>query len=126
MDKMNEIKAFVRNTRVDEVVHGLKAIGVKAMTVCSVEGIGALADPAHGVLSIAYVTTYCKMYKLEIVCRSKDANLIVSTIQKLAHTGEGGDGVIFVSPVERAVKIRTGEEGHFFLERSDEKAKDET
>jgi len=114
---MKEIKSFIRRSRVDEVVHGLKAIGVKAMSITSVEGVGAFVDPPHGELSIDYITTYSRMYKIEIVCRAEDVDLIVATIQRLAHTGEKGDGAIFVSNIERAVKIRSGEEGCFILDR---------
>ncbi len=113
---MKLIKAFVRRTKVDEVVHGLKSIGVKAMSITAVEGVGGLSDPHSAELSIDYITTYTKLYKIELVCRDEHVDRIVSLIQQLAHTGERGDGVIFVSPVERAVKIRSGEEGHFFLD----------
>jgi nitrogen regulatory protein P-II 1 len=114
---MKEIKCFIRRSRVDEVVHGLKAIGVKAMSITSVEGVGAFVDPAHGELSLDYITTYSRIYKIEVVCRAEDVDLIVATIQRLAHTGERGDGAIFVSTVDRAVKIRSGEEGCFILDK---------
>ena len=113
---MKEIKAYVRRSKMDDVVHGLKAIGVKAMSVIPVEGIGALADPEASELSLSYITNYSMVYKLEIVCRADDATLIVNTLRELAHTGSRGDGVIFISDIERAVKIRSGEEGEFTLD----------
>lgn len=113
---MKEIKAFVRRSRIDEVIHRLKSIGVKAMSVLPVEGIGALSDPSQSKLSLNYVTSYSMIYKIEIVCRKADAESIVQAILETAQTGLRGDGVIFVTPVERAVKIRSGEEGHFVLD----------
>ena len=112
---MKEIKAFVRRSMIDEVVHGLRSVGVKAMSVISVDGIGALADPQGSELSRSYITNYSTVYKVEIVCRKADVDLIVATIKDLACTGLAGDGVIFVSNIERAAKIRTGEEGEFTL-----------
>lgn len=117
---MKEIKAFVRRSKMDDVVHGLKRIGVKALSVIPVEGIGALADPKVSELSLNYITNYSMIYKLEIVCRASDAGLIVKTLREIAHTGAKGDGVVFVSTIERAVKIRSGEEGEFTLDSPDD------
>lgn len=116
---MREIKAFIRRTKIDDVVHGLKEIGVKAMSILPVEGIGALSDPSASRLSLNYITSYSMMYKIEVVCREADTNRIVGVILKCAQTGAKGDGVIFVSSIERAVKIRSGEEGEFVLHAVD-------
>lgn len=113
---MKEIKAYIRRSKMDDVVHGLKSIGVKAMSVIPVEGIGALADPEASELSLNYVTSYSLVYKLEIVCRAVDAPHIVDKLRELAHTGTKGDGVIFISDIERTIKIRSGEEGEFTLD----------
>ena len=115
---MSEIKAYIRPAVVDPVIHGLESIGVKAMTITAVEAIGALADKSESRLSLTFVEKYSKVYKIEIVTCQEDEDQIVSLIQRVAHTGESGDGVVFVSPVHRAVKIRTGEEGHFTLDRT--------
>lgn len=114
--EMCEIKAFIRPAVADPVVHGLESIGVKAMTITPVQAIGGLADKAQSELSLAFIEKYSKVYKIEIVARRENEDQIVSLIQRVAHTGESGDGVIFVFPVYRAVKIRTGEEGHFTLD----------
>jgi len=116
--QMSEIKAFIRPAVVDPVVHGLEAIGVKAMTITPVEAIGALADKTESRLSLTFVEKYSQVYKIEIVTCQEDEDQIVSLIQRVACTGKSGDGVVFVSPVHRAVKIRTGEEGHFTLDRT--------
>jgi len=116
--QMSEIKAYIRPAVVDPVVHGLESIGVKAMTITPVQAIGALADQAESRLSLAFIEEYSRIYKIEIVAIQEDEDQIVGLIQRMAHTGESGDGVIFVSPVNRAIKIRTGEEGHFTLDRA--------
>ena len=113
---MKEIKAYVRRSKMDDVVHGLKQIGVKAMSVTTVEGLGALADPGASELSLNYVTSYSLVDKIEIVCREDDARLIADTLSRLARTGSRGDGVIFISEIERAINIRTGEENEFRLD----------
>jgi nitrogen regulatory protein P-II 1 len=122
---MKEIKAFIRRSKIDEVVHGLKSIGVKAMSVIPVEGIGALSNPDERTLSISYIMSYSLIYKVEIVCRKTDVARIIDTIIGNSQTGEKGDGVIFVSTVDRAVKIRSGEEGRFVLDTVDDSKKDE-
>ena len=116
--RMKEIKAFIRRTQMDAVVHALKRVGVKAFSIIAVEGIGALADPEKSQLSIEYVTSYSKVFKIELACREEDVNKIVRIIARLARTGEPGDGVIFVSNIEQAVKIRSGEEGRFTLDKT--------
>ena len=123
---MKEVKAYLRVSKMDDVVHGLEEIGVKAMSIIPVEGIGALADPERKELSLAYVKDYSTVYKLELVCRDDDTDRILCIIAKLARTGSHGDGVIFVSQVERAVKIRTGEEGEFTLDSTDRTSDDDT
>jgi nitrogen regulatory protein P-II 1 len=117
---VKEIKAYVRRSKMDDIVHGLKKIGVKAMSVIAVEGIGALADPQSSELSLNYITNYSMIYKLEFVCREADQALIVDMLRKCASTGSRGDGVIFVSDIIRAVKIRSGEEKEFTLGSPDD------
>lgn len=114
---MIEIKAYVRPMVVDPVIHALEQIGVKGMTVIPVDAIGALADDQHTKLSPAYVEFCSRIYKIELVCHKADEDLIVSTIQREASTGKSGDGMIFTSPIQRAIKIRTGQEGHVTLDR---------
>lgn len=118
---MKEIKAYVRRSKMDDIVHGLKSIGVKAMSIIPVEGIGALADPGASELSLNYVTNYSMVYKLEIVCRESDTQRIVDTLLNLAGSRAKGDGVIFISEIERAIKIRSGEEGEFTLDSPGDK-----
>lgn len=108
---MKEIKVYLRKNRVDAVVHALRDAGVRHMTITHVHTLGSLADPEHVRVSFETGTTYTEHAKLELVCAESDVDVLIPLIETTACTGEPGDGIIFVSPVERAVKIRTGIEG---------------
>jgi nitrogen regulatory protein P-II 1 len=114
--QLREIKAYIRRSRIDSVIHKLRTMGIKSMSVIAVDGVGGLASPSDDRMSVEYASHYSRVYKLELVCRPKDEDVIVGLIRNEAHTGEAGDGVIFVSDVKRAVKIRTGKEGTMTLE----------
>ena len=108
---MREIKAYLRKERVDAVVHALRSAGVTHMTVNHVRSLGSGVDPKHFGISFETGTTYTEKAKLEFVCSEPDVDDLIRLIQANGRTGESGDGIIFVSPVDRAVKIRTGMEG---------------
>lgn len=108
---MREIKLYIRKERVDAVVHALRAAGVGQMTVSHVHTLGSLTDPGHVRISFETGTTYTEHAKLEFVCSEADVEVLVAVITDTARTGDPGDGIIFVSPVERAVRIRSGAEG---------------
>lgn len=109
---MKAVKAYLRCQKVEEVVSALEAIGLDGMTVIDVMGIGTtLADRHTAKYSIACVEQYSKVAKLEVVCPADMVHQVVKTIREAAYTGMKGDGLIFVSPVEMVVKIRTGAVG---------------
>lgn len=112
---MREIKAYVRPGRVDAVVQALEGSGVRNLTVSHVRSIGSGVDPKHFGISFETGTTYTEVAKLELVCAESEADALVDRIRGAAHTGEQGDGLVFVTPVVRAVRIRTGEEGRAAL-----------
>lgn len=112
---MKEIKVYLRKSRVDAVVHTLREAGITHMTVTHVHTLGSLADPEKVRISFESGTTYTEHAKLEFVCPESDVDRLVPVIQATARTGEPGDGVVFVSPVDRALKILTGAEGHAAL-----------
>lgn len=105
---MREIKAYIRKIKVEETVHALEKIGVTDMTILDVMEVGRQADTHNLKLSIELVEKYAKVSKLEIVCRNDMVEPIVKTLREAAYTGAPGDGIIYVTPVEMAVKIRTG------------------
>jgi len=129
--QMKQIKAFVRPSQIEYVIKGLEDAGVCGLTVTPVDWIGAVAE-REAEVSTDYMERYMKVHKLEVVCRGEEAERIVELIRRLAHTGQPGDGLIFVTPVESAVKIRTGQRDREALappvtegDRAEEEAEDQ-
>lgn len=109
---MKEIKAIIRPFKLDEVVTELHKIeGLPGLTISEIKGFGkskaksakdAIAEGLH---------LYIKRMKIEIVVHNDLVDEVVDTIQKIAHTGNTGDGKIFVIDVNNTIKIRTNERG---------------
>lgn len=109
---MKELKAYIREQRLNEVVRALRAAGATALTVVKTVPVGAEVEPEYVDLSRAVpVQHFTPMLKLELVCDDRQADRYVNIIRDEARTGERGDGVVFVSAVEDAVRIRSGEHG---------------
>jgi nitrogen regulatory protein P-II 1 len=110
---MKEIKAYIRPQFINSLVERLEESGAKDMTVIRLDALGALADSEFSRWHIIrrYAEKYSQLLKIEIVCHDREAPGFVEIIRETAHTGRKGDGRIFVSDVEQAVNIRTGEEG---------------
>lgn len=106
---MKEIKAYIRLKKAEEVIHALEEAGVPGFTVIEVKAIGAAAVPEKERFSIEYAEMYSPITKLEVVCNDGDSDRLVDIIKEKAYTGHRGDGMIFVSDISHAVKIRTGE-----------------
>jgi len=114
---MKEIKAFIRTSVVEEVIHALKTAGFRCMSIITVSGIGMpLADAEKSTYSIEFLEKYSQMAKIELVCSDADEDRIVEIIKNKGRTHQPGDGIIFVSDISRAIKIRTGEEGEEILQ----------
>ncbi|OGC06042.1 hypothetical protein A2V82_08260 [candidate division KSB1 bacterium RBG_16_48_16] len=108
---MKAVKAYIRTVKVNEVVQALEETGVCDMTVIDVMAVGRQADPKNVKFSIALMERYAKVAKLEIVCNDDQIHRILEILRQAAYTGQPGDGIIYVTPVEMAVKIRTGAVG---------------
>jgi len=108
---MNEIKAYIRPAFGHKVISALKATGVTNLSVVHVKGIALFADPLTEAFDAEVIEKSSDMLKLEIICTQTDVERFVDAIKQNAHTGKAGDGAIFVSPVVRAIRIKTGEEG---------------
>ena len=106
---MKEIKAYVRREKVDMILQKLEESGVKGMTVIDVFALGDWADEKSFSYSIEYVEKYSKVVKLEIICDDSDTNKFFDIIAKFGITGQHGDGMIFISNIEKSLRIRTGE-----------------
>jgi nitrogen regulatory protein PII len=109
---MKKIMAIIRPNKLQVVKEALDDISVPSMTVTEVKGRGK----QRGVIEIYRDREYCidllPKLEIDIVVSDDKVDKIVDTIAKAAHTGEIGDGKIFVTPVEEVVRIRTGERGH--------------
>lgn len=108
---MKEIKAYIRPERVEDVVRALQDAGVPHMTVTHVRSLGTGVDPHHKRVSLETGGWYTEKAKIEFVCAEGEVEALVRSLLENARTGERGDGIIFVHPVDRAVKILTGVEG---------------
>lgn len=113
---MKEVKAYVKLAVLEDVVSGLNLAGFCCMSIIDVSGLGNFMDPEHWKYSLEFVEKMSKVAKIELVCPDKDAAKVVEIIRTRGCTHQAGDGIVFVIPVERAVKIRTGEEGDHVLQ----------
>jgi len=107
---MKSIKAFVRLSRLDQVVRVLERAGAPGITVSRVQGVGYGYDPKV-TLAESEMSKATEVAKVEIVCKEDDLDRLLATLLVAARTGYAGDGIVFVTPVELAIHIRTGEEG---------------
>ncbi len=106
---MREIKAIIRQERVDSVLEALRELpGLPGITVSSVQGVGKRSPPVP-TTPVEYGQT--EMVKVEVVVPAPMAAGVVDTIRRAASTGRAGDGKIFVVAVEDAIRISTGESG---------------
>lgn len=108
---MKLIKAFVRTERVDDVVRALERAQAPGITVSRVHGVGYGYDPYLFTLAPSEVQQTPEVSKVEVVCRGRDLDRLTDTLISAARTGTRGDGIVFVTPVEHAIKIRTGDRG---------------
>ena len=106
---MREIKAYVRPFMLTKVTEALKAIPVRGMSVIRVSGFGKERDELQPY--VEELTDFTPKAKLEIVCRDEEVEQIVETIKKVGFTGRHGDGMIFVSRIDDAVSIHSGDRG---------------
>lgn len=106
---MKKIIAYIRHDKADIVIEKLEEAGVKGMTILDANALAEWADKEAFSFSIEYVQKYSRVVKIELICNDEDSDKLVEIISKYAHTGKSGDGWVFVSPVEKAVRIKTGE-----------------
>ena len=107
---MKLVTAIIKPFKLDEVREALSAIGVQGITVTEVKGFGRQKGHTELYRGAEYVVDFLPKVKLEVVVKSVDVDRCVDAIVRAARTGKIGDGKIFVTPVERVVRIRTGEE----------------
>ena len=108
---MKRIEAIIKPFKLDDVKERLRAIGVNGMTVSEVKGFGRTGGKTEIYRGSAYVVDFVPKIRVEIVCADAMANDVIQAIVTAAKTGKIGDGKIFVTPIDEAIRIRTGERG---------------
>ena len=114
---MKEIKAYVRVAKVDGIIHALRTAGAPGITATRVHGVGYGYEPYLFTLAPSELKRTPEIAKLEVVCEDDCTDAAIDVIVDAARTGDPGDGIVFVTPVERAVKIRSGAEGPAALQK---------
>ena len=108
---MKKIEAIIKPFKLDEVKDALSEVGVQGMTVTEVKGFGRTGGKKEVYRGSAYVVDFVPKVKIDVVVPDSLVQSAIDAIEKTARTGKIGDGKIFVTPVEEAVRIRTGERG---------------
>ena len=108
---MKKIEAIIKPFKLDEVKEALHEAGVSGITVIEAKGFGRQKGHTELYRGAEYVVDFLPKVKLEVVLNDSAIDAAVNAIRKAAQTGRIGDGKIFVSAVEGAVRIRTGETG---------------
>ena len=107
---MKYIIAIIKPHKLDPVREALTALGVSGMTVTEVKGFGRQKGHTELYRGAEYVVDFLPKVKIEVVVKTEDVDRCVDAIVNAARTGKIGDGKIFVTSVERVVRIRTGEQ----------------
>ncbi len=108
---MKLVTAIIKPFKMDDVRSALSAIGVQGITVTEVKGFGRQKGHTELYRGAEYVVDFLPKVKLEIAVADERVEPVLDAIIKAANTGKIGDGKIFVSPLEQAIRIRTGETG---------------
>ncbi len=115
---MKIITAILQPFMLNKVTHTLEELeGFPGMTVTDARGFGTGRQRVLHEENIAHFKDFNPKARIEIVTRDEDVARIVETIVRVAHTGNHGDGKVFVTPVEHAVRIQTGETGEGAIRR---------
>lgn len=108
---MKMITAIIKPFKLDEVREALTAIGVLGITVTEVKGFGRQKGHTELYRGAEYVVDFLPKVKVEVAVQREMLDTVVEAIEKSAHTGNIGDGKIFVHTIEQVIRIRTGETG---------------
>ena len=108
---MKYIIAIIQPGKLDAVHEALGILGISGMTVSEVQGYGRQKGKSEIYRGAEYVVNFIPKVKIEVVVEDSMLERAVEAIQQAAHTGRIGDGKIFVSTIEEAIRIRTGEKG---------------
>lgn len=108
---MKSIVAIVRQEKYVDVKNALLAVGCEGMTVSEIKGRGSQKGIKESYRGSSYCIDLIPKTRIEIVVKDEGVDTIIDAIKEGAHTGNIGDGKIFVYPIDNVIRIRTGEEG---------------
>ncbi len=108
---MKKIEAIIKPFKLEEVKEALAEVGVQGMTVTEVKGFGRQKGHTEIYRGSEYTVDFLPKVKIEIVVDDNQSEGVAAAIVKSANTGKIGDGKVFISTVEEAIRIRTGETG---------------
>jgi nitrogen regulatory protein P-II 1 len=106
---MKLITAIIKPFKLDDVKEALKGAGVQGMTVTEVQGFGRQAGHTEVYRGAEYTVDFVPKVKLEVLADANDAERVANVIVEAARTGKIGDGKIWISDIDRVIRIRTGE-----------------
>ena len=112
---MKKIEAIIKPFKLDDVTNGLNETGIQGMTVTEVKGFGRQKGFTEIYRDAEYHIPFIPKVKIVIYVANESVEKVVSTIREKALTGKIGDGKIFISSVDDAIRIRTGESGYSAL-----------
>ncbi len=107
---MKKIEAIIKPFKLDDVKEAILELGISGMTITEVKGFGRQKGHKEIYRGAEYVVDFLPKIKIETIVPTEMLSRVVEAIKKNAYTGQIGDGKIFVIPVEKAIRIRTGEE----------------
>jgi nitrogen regulatory protein P-II 1 len=108
---MKKVEAIIKPFKLDEVKEALQEAGIQGLTVTEIKGFGRQKGHTELYRGAEYVVDFLPKVKIEVVLTDDMVDTAVSAIISAARTDKIGDGKIFVTPVEQAIRIRTGETG---------------
>ena len=108
---MKKVECIIRPFKLDDVKEALREIGLQGMTVSEIRGFGRQKGHTELYRGSEYTIEFIPKLKIEIVVAEDDVEKVIEAVTQAASTGKIGDGKIFVTPVDEAVRIRTGERG---------------
>jgi nitrogen regulatory protein P-II 1 len=108
---MKKIEAIIKPFKLDEVKEALQEVGIQGLSVTEAKGFGRQKGHTELYRGAEYVVDFLPKVKIEVVLADEMVDAAVEAIISAAKTGKIGDGKIFITSVEQAIRIRTGEEG---------------
>jgi nitrogen regulatory protein P-II 1 len=107
---MKKIEAVIKPFKLEDVKEALTEAGITGMTISEVKGYGRQQGHSELYRGAEYVVDFLPKVKIDLIVDESDVDRVIDIIVESARTGKIGDGKVFVSPIEKIVRIRTGEE----------------